>query len=222
MGSSYIIKLISKGEGQNLDFKFEINDSKKIARSLSAFANTDGGKLLIGVKDNGVITGVRSDEEYYMLDAAAKLYCKPEIKFTIKNHNIDGKTVVEAYIPKSGDGPYYSKNEEGKWMIYIRKDDQNLLANSVLLKVWKKEKRKKGIYLKYTKKEKALLHYLLKNKTITLSKYVKLVGIPRKVAENVIVNMIVLKIIEMILTEKQVYYQLLPDAEIDNEQFNLK
>lgn len=46
-----------------LDFKFEISDSKKIARSLVAFANTDGGRLLIGVKDNGVISGIRSEEE---------------------------------------------------------------------------------------------------------------------------------------------------------------
>lgn len=45
--------LIEQGEHQQLDFKFEVSDSKKIARTLSAFANTDGGRLLIGVKDNG-------------------------------------------------------------------------------------------------------------------------------------------------------------------------
>ncbi|MCO5261578.1 MAG: ATP-binding protein, partial [Lentimicrobium sp.] len=40
---SHIRKLISEGEHQQLDFKFGITDSKKIARSLVAFANTDGG-----------------------------------------------------------------------------------------------------------------------------------------------------------------------------------
>lgn len=54
--------LIEQGEHQQLDFKFEVSDSKKIARTLSAFANTDGGRLLIGVKDNGNISGVRSEE----------------------------------------------------------------------------------------------------------------------------------------------------------------
>ena len=58
-----IEELIAQGEHQQLDFKFEVSDSKKIARTLSAFANTDGGRLLIGVKDNGAIAGVRSDEE---------------------------------------------------------------------------------------------------------------------------------------------------------------
>ena len=68
---SYIQKLIEKGESQTLDFKFEVSDSRKIARTFSAFANTDGGTLLIGVKDNGAIAGVRTEEEYYMIEAAA-------------------------------------------------------------------------------------------------------------------------------------------------------
>ncbi|RLD33003.1 MAG: ATP-binding protein, partial [Bacteroidetes bacterium] len=72
---SYIKDLIAEGEHQRLDFKFEISDSKKIARTLAAFANTDGGRLLVGVKDNGVIAGVRSEEEYYMVEAAASMYC---------------------------------------------------------------------------------------------------------------------------------------------------
>ena len=49
----YIKSLISEGENLYQDFKYTINDSRKIAKSLSAFANTKGGRLLIGVKDNG-------------------------------------------------------------------------------------------------------------------------------------------------------------------------
>jgi len=49
----YLKDLISGGEGQQLDFKYCISDSRKIARTLSAFANSGGGKLLIGVRDNG-------------------------------------------------------------------------------------------------------------------------------------------------------------------------
>lgn len=75
--TEYIHALIAEGEHQQQDFKFEISDARKIAKTLSAFANTDGGKLLIGVKDNGKIAGVRSDEEQYMIEAAAELYCSP-------------------------------------------------------------------------------------------------------------------------------------------------
>ena len=74
-----------------MDFKFEISDAAKIARSLVAFANTEGGKLLIGVKDNGAIAGVRSEEEFYMLQNAAHRFCQPEVHFTSKEWVLEGK-----------------------------------------------------------------------------------------------------------------------------------
>ena len=58
----YLEKLISEGEHVHQDFKFAISDARKIAKSLSAFANTEGGRLLVGVKDNGKIAGVRSEK----------------------------------------------------------------------------------------------------------------------------------------------------------------
>lgn len=77
--TDYIYSLIAEGEHQQQDFKFEISDARKIAKTFSAFANTDGGKLLVGVKDNGPYCGVRSVEEMYMIETAAQLYCIPEI-----------------------------------------------------------------------------------------------------------------------------------------------
>ena len=108
---SYIASLILEGEHQQQDFKFGITDSRKIARSLVAFANTDGGRLLIGVKDNGVVAGVRSDEEYYMIDSAATLYSKPEVRFQSKVWNENGKTVLEIWVPPSPQRPHFVKEE---------------------------------------------------------------------------------------------------------------
>jgi predicted HTH transcriptional regulator len=70
----FLKELIRGGENQRVDFKYCINDSRKIARTLSAFANTEGGILLLGVRDNGSIAGVNSDEEYYMIETAARIY----------------------------------------------------------------------------------------------------------------------------------------------------
>ena len=96
---AYLQQLIDEGEHQQQDFKFEISDARKIARSLSAFANTDGGRLLIGVKDNGRIAGVRSEEEIYMIEAAARLYCQPQVDIAMHTYTVDGKTVLIAEIP---------------------------------------------------------------------------------------------------------------------------
>ena len=107
--------LIEQGEHQQLDFKFEVSDSKKIARTLSAFANTDGGRLLIGVKDNGNISGVRSEEEYYMIEAASKMYTRPEVPFEATRWEVNGKTVLEVYIAPSSDKPHTAPDKDDKF-----------------------------------------------------------------------------------------------------------
>lgn len=204
----HIRQLIEAGESQTLDFKFEISDSKKIAKTFVAFANTDGGTLLIGVKDNGAIAGVRSEEEYYMIEAASKMYCKPEVPFNTRKWNIDGRTILEITISKSDNKPHFALNDEKKWMVYIRVKDQNLLANSILLKVWQQNKERKPVYLEYSKNERILLSYLEEHSHITLSKFCKVALIPRKEAEDILIKLIALDIITIEFTEKQVYYQL--------------
>ena len=111
----YIHNLITGGEGLNLDFKYCISDPQKIARTLSAFSNTAGGKLLIGVRDNGSLAGVRSDEEYYMIDAAATLHCDPRVTLHTRTHTINGKTILEVEVPKSETMPVKARDEHGRW-----------------------------------------------------------------------------------------------------------
>ncbi len=208
MMSSYIKKLIREGEHQCLDFKFEISDAKKIARSVVAFANTKGGTLLIGVKDNGTIGGIRSEEEYYMVESAAELFSKPAVEFQTKEWFIEGRYVLEVYIPKSKQMPHYAKNKEGLWRAYIRVNDQNFLANDVLLKVWKRKKQTSGVRFKFSKNERLLLDFLTENQIITLTKFCKLAKINRRDAKNILANLISIKVIDIVFTDDTVYYQL--------------
>jgi predicted HTH transcriptional regulator len=204
----YIQKLIERGENQQLDFKFEISDSRKIAKTLVAFANTDGGKLLVGVKDNGRIAGVRSDEEFHMVEAAAQMYCRPTIDFLTKEWAIEGKTVLEVIIPKLDQSIHYAQNTDEKWLAYLRVDDQNLRANKIMLRVWKGRNSKRGVKISYSDAEKFLLHYLKANESISFSQFVKLGNLSRNRAETVLVNFILLKIIDIVFTEKLIYYKL--------------
>ena len=134
---NYLRKLIAEGENQQLDFKYCISDSRKIARTLSAFSNSDGGRLLIGVRDNGSIAGIKSDEEYYMVETASVLFCRPGISFNIKQHSIGRKTILEVEVLRGEKRPYQAKDDNGKWLSYFRHQDQNLVANRVLLQVWR-------------------------------------------------------------------------------------
>jgi len=207
---NYLKKLIEGGENQHLDFKFCVTDSRKIARTLSAFANSDGGKILIGVRDNGSIAGIRSDEEIYMVDTAEHLFCRPEITYTIKQHMTGGKPILEVEVVKGDRKPYQVKDENGKWLSYFRHNDQNLVANRVLLQVWRKEKRKQGVLVKFSKAENTLMDYLKKNGSITLSRFRKIAKISSYRAESILANLILFNVIIMKASEKGFSYELNP------------
>ncbi len=202
---SYIEKLIAEGESQVLDFKFEISNAQKIAKTLVAFANTDGGRLLIGVKDNGAIAGIRSDEEIFMIDSAANIFSRPKINYKAKLWRVGGKQILEIYVPKSAKRPFFVKDTDGKWKSYIRVADNNYLANKVQIRVWK-EKKKRPVKIKYSRKEEALLNYLQNNKTITFLELMKLTDISEKEAENILVDFIILEIIEIQFKDKEILY----------------
>jgi predicted HTH transcriptional regulator len=207
---NYLKKLIAEGENQKLDFKYCISDSRKIARTLSAFSNSDGGRILIGVRDNGSIAGIKSDEEYYMVDTAAQLFCRPNISFAIKQHMTGGKTILEVEVGKGNLRPYQAKDENGKWLSYFRHNDQNLVANRVLLQVWRKEEKGSGVLVKFGKAENSLMDYLVKNGSITLSRFRKIARIPSYKAESILANLIIFKVIIMNASEKGFSYELNP------------
>ena len=126
--TQYIRQLVSEGEHCHQDFKFEISDARKIARSLSAFANTEGGRLLVGVKDNGKIAGIRSEEEIYMIEAAATMYCCPKVEIETRTYLVEGKSVLEVSIGEMAVKPVYALDEKNKPWAYIRIKDENILA----------------------------------------------------------------------------------------------
>lgn len=208
---SYLKKLIEEGENQYLDFKYCISDSRKIARTLSAFSNTDGGRLLIGVRDNGSIAGIESDEEIYMVDTAAQIFCKPEITYNIKQHIAGMKTILEVEVSRGNKRPYRAKDENGRWIAYFRHEDQNLVANRILLQVWRKEEKPAGVMVKFGKAENALMDYLTKNGSITFSKFRKIAKISSYRAESIIANLLIFKVLIMKASEKGFTYEINPE-----------
>lgn len=57
MATNDISLLSTLGENQYFDRKSARKDDKEIAKHISAFANASGGKLVIGIEDNGEVTG---------------------------------------------------------------------------------------------------------------------------------------------------------------------
>lgn len=211
-----LAKMISLGENKHQDFKYVISDSRKIARSLSAFANTGGGSLLIGVKDNGKVVGISSDEEYYMVESAASIYSRPEVSIKPKIWRYDGKTVLEIIVPESRSKPHYVLEKDSSKIAYIRINDQNIKADEVIRKTWDIAKQNKDRLLRYSEAEEVLFDLLQQNDSINLKFFKKEAQISHKVAVNTLANLILFDLIQMEISEESTKFYLKPDKSIDS------
>jgi predicted HTH transcriptional regulator len=210
-----ILQRIEQGEGLHLDFKFEVSDAPKIARSLVAFANTEGGTLLIGVKDNGKIAGVRSEEEFFMIENAAMRYCQPEVTFHTKEWNIGGKKVLEVIIPKGDKIPYRAPDTKGNLKAYIRIADENILASGIQMKLWKAEKSRKEIRFTDSTEERKLLTCLKENEPVGLRVLKKRCRLSSFRTEKLLTAFVLLGLVKMETTAEDVIFSLenLPETD---------
>lgn len=106
--------IIAAGESQTLEFKTSFD--KAAIQSLVAFANTQGGRVLVGMSGHGKVTGVSLGKE--TLNewlGQIKSTTSPALIPDIITHNIDGKTIVEIDIrefpvkPVNTQGRYYRR-----------------------------------------------------------------------------------------------------------------
>lgn len=206
--SDYIHRLISEGEHVHQDFKFEISDARKIAKSISAFANTEGGRLLVGVKDNGKIAGVRSEEEIYMIEAAAQRYCQPPVDIHTYIYKVEGKDILEVVIDESPQKPVYALDtEERKWA-YVRIKDENILASPIHLNIWRHNRTEEKIVVTYTPREQEVLKLLEQHQPITLNQCQRLSRMNRKQITSLLADFIRFGLVEEVFHDHTFYFRL--------------
>lgn len=98
-------------EDKNIEFKE--NFSVNVLKTLCAFANTDGGKVLLGVKDDGTIKGISIDNQK-IREITEKIVSKLGIYPDIQIKEIEGKKLLEismrkSNVPISFEGKYYER-----------------------------------------------------------------------------------------------------------------
>lgn len=202
-----IKRLILEGEHVSLDFKKTISSSEKIAKTLVAFANNSGGKLLIGVTDDGKIKGVKSeDEEKYMITKAAHVFCKPAIEPKFEEVYVDDKLVLVVDIAKSDLKPHYAMDENRKWWVYFRVKDKSILASKIIIDVLKESNNQTGQLISYSDHEKKLLVYLAEHGRITFKEFSKLTRNANKKAQKILVSLILTGILLPHLSDKEEYF----------------
>lgn len=203
-------RMIAGGEGLKLDFKKTINSAKKIARSLAAFANTEGGRLLVGVHDSGRITGASVEEEAYMAESAAHVFCTPPVMFVKDVHEYKGLSVLEVYVPKSEKRPHSAPGDDDVYRVYIRAHDQVLPATRITLELMRRRADPAGLF--FTDAERTLLEHLARNPEISLYEYEKIARISRKKAIQSLVKLTSMGLLNLRPTEKLDLFSLAEKA----------
>ena len=102
------------GESKNIEYKVVVPDkSEKYMKTVVAFANTQGGRLVIGIDDKThQVVGVDNDSLFQAMDALTNAIsdsCEPQIIPDIGPQTVDGKTVIVITVEAGKNRPYYIK-----------------------------------------------------------------------------------------------------------------
>ena len=100
-------KLLQQPESRTLEFKVRIPDTRHIVSNLVAFANTNGGKLIIGI-ENQRIVGIDNIEHARRVINKAANTVSPPLKINIQTLEVKGKKVLVVEIPKGDKSPYFA------------------------------------------------------------------------------------------------------------------
>ena len=114
MKISDLRKLADRGEDSRLQYKSDVRNADALAAEMAAFANSEGGRILIGVSDNGGLDGISRTEvgriNQLISNASSQHVRSPISPQTINVSVSKGKIVIVVTIPKGIDKPYFDKN----------------------------------------------------------------------------------------------------------------
>lgn len=190
MSAADLRNLIQRGEGTYLEFKKTIPSPEKIAREIAAFANTNGGTILIGVDDYKNITGISAyfEEEFLLMEASQKC-CVPPVSLKIELVHSGVNDVMVVRVPEAEKKPIYVKNKK-KRLVYIRAKDESILASDEQVEVLKQTYSENGVTFEYGKNEQMLFRYLNEYGEITVSKFAQIINVTTYRASKILVNLV--------------------------------
>lgn len=198
---SFLAELISRGEHVQQDFKFQISDARKIAHSISAFANCSGGRLLIGVKDNGAIAGVRNEEDIYVIEQAATLYCRPAVEVDFSAvRTAEGQIVIIASVPRSQVRPVMAQESDLRWRAYYRVADENICAHPLMVRTWRHMASSRRVSFHIDGPEAGILRRMNDRGDIPVSEALLAAGTSRRAAEWAVVRLAALGLVDFVHT----------------------
>ncbi|PSR05217.1 MAG: ATP-binding protein, partial [Bacteroidetes bacterium SW_8_64_56] len=100
-------QLVALGEGISVEFKRRVPQPERIAKELIALTNTHGGRIVLGVDDDGTIHGIdHASEEEFLLRRAIEAHCRPPVDYQTERVVVEPRCdVLVVTIPESNTKP---------------------------------------------------------------------------------------------------------------------
>lgn len=202
---------IAQGEGTFLEFKLQLTNPLKIARTLCAFANGRGGHLLIGITDGGQIAGVIDIEAQKKLIAEAnRHYCEPSVHLHIKEYTENFLTVLVIQVLQSRLKPHATLQSDGTFRVYVRSGNETVPATKLVEKRLLNEQTEEENYepRNFDSKELGLLEYLRTHHKITAKQYMTLMNLSYRRARRILIQLTIEGVLLVHDHNKEDYYTL--------------
>lgn len=201
--------LAAKGEGQRIEFKKKATFPEKIVRELIAFANTSGGDLLIGVDDDGTVSGQRFiEEEIFVMEKAIKELIFPRLDYELFSLKLNEKKGVAVFkVPISPNRPHYLKEKDRK-QAFIRVADRSVKASREVWEILRRGKNPRDMVFTYGRKEEILMKALGESEKITLKEFAKLANLPKFLASKTLVRLVLANVLQIHPQESEDYFTL--------------
>ena len=130
MTNAQLLELIANGENSGVEFKRDDLRPEQIAKEIVALANLQGGRVLLGVEDDGAITGIQRDGlERWMMDTVFGRYVHPMIQPFYEEIRIDERRRVAVITVTEGTTKPYVVRHRGQEQVFVRMGSTSQLAS---------------------------------------------------------------------------------------------
>jgi predicted HTH transcriptional regulator len=220
MTTKELKQLVALGEGVNLEFKHRVPQGERIAKEVIALANTKGGRILLGVSDDGTVVGVDdAGEEEFLLHRAVEMHCRPAVPYTTERIVIAGeRDVILVSVPESEDKPHHlvtdttapasGNGAASAGTAYVRVEEMSVEASPESLQMMQADGQASGAAFTYGENESLAMRYLDDYGHITVEQFARIADLSTEEATDTLVGLAQANILRLHADREEDYFTL--------------
>jgi len=192
-----LIEMLETGETYQIEFKEKFSSFEKIAKEMIAFANSSGGHIIFGIRDNKKIIGVDSEKTIAdLVEKTVRDFTEPVIEYKIFYYDLDNKEIVTIEIPESSNKPhriqdYKPSLDMNTAQVFVRVNDKSVPASKEMIKLLKMRSEDKEPHkYKVGSLERTVFEQFEKNEIITVKMLAECANISNRRASRTLINML--------------------------------